>query len=214
MLQSYSVELVNLPLPEARKAAVEKFGDFADDVMAHRKEIRRLFDEQSAALEEAKTSGAKREAEKREQQTRQWGEMTTEIKTTWAKANEEAAADEKYGSYFKPVDGDEQGNQRLAKGFELADRAFSENPLAPGLDAEKRKAIVQRHAAVRNRCAAFGRLVYQNQQKADEIAALKKELAEYKDTEPPADGGSRAPAQPRPATGMAGVLDDLRKRAK
>jgi hypothetical protein len=208
------LDLVNLPLPMARKEAVEKFGEFADDVMAHRKEIRKLFDEQSAALEEARTNGEAREKETAEARKKEVGEMTGTIREQWSKANEDAASHPKYGTYFKPVEGDEQGNQRLAKGFELADRAFSENPLSKGLTPEQRTAIVQRHAAVRNRCAAFGRLVYMNETKASEIAELKKQLAEFNGAEPPADGGSAAPASPPGTKGMAGVLEDLRKRAK
>jgi hypothetical protein len=208
------LSLVNKSLPEARKEAVEKFGDFADDVMAHRKEIRRLFDEQESALTEARTSGEKRESEMREKLQKERGEATTAIKDQWAKANEAAHADEKYGTYFKPVEGDEQGNQRLAKGFELADRAFSENPMAPGLTPEQRSSIVQRHAAVRNRAAAFGRLVHFIQQRDTTIAELKAELAKYDSAEPPADtpppGGS-VEATPK---GMSGVLAELRKRAK
>lgn len=208
------LSLVNKSLPEARKEAVEKFGDFADDVMAHRKEIRRLFDEQSAALEQARTDGEKREKEMAEAGQKERTEMTAAVKEQWAKANEAAAADEKYGTYFKPIEGDEQGNQRLAKGFELADRAFSENPLAKGLTPEQRNAIVQRHAAVRNRCAAFGRLVFMNQSKDTEIAELKKQLAEFTGAEPPADGGGKPPVQPNSGKGMEGVLAELRKRAK
>lgn len=208
------LSLVNKSLPEARKEAVEKFGDFAEDVMAHRKEIRRLFDEQSAALEQAKLDGESREKQKTEAAQKEMGELGGVVKDQWAKANEAAQADEKYGTYFKPIEGDEQGNQRLAKGFELADRAFSENPFAKGLTTEQRNAIVQRHAAVRNRCAAFGRLVFQNQSKDAEIAELKKQLAEFSGVEPPADGGNKQPAQPVKTGGMTGVLAELRKRAK
>jgi hypothetical protein len=208
------LELVNMPLGKAHAAAVEKFGDLAAEVMAHRKEIRKLFDEQSAALEEARTSGEAREKQQREDRQKEVGEMSGTIRETWSKANEAAAADEKYGPFFKPVEGDEQGNQRLAKGFELADRAFSENPMAPGLTPEQRNSIVQRHAAVRNRCAAFGRLVHFVQTRDAEIAALKKQLAEYSGSEPPAEGsGGAAPAEPA-AKGMEGMLSELRKRAK
>ena len=150
------LELVNLPLGKAHELAQERFGDLAPEVMAHRKEIRKLFDEQAAALDDARKAGAEREKTQTEKQQREYGEVSKEIKETWSKANDEVTTDPNYGKFFTPVDGDEQGNQRLAKGFELADRAFSENPLAPGLTTEQRQAIVKRHAAVRNRCAAFG----------------------------------------------------------
>ena len=207
------LDLVNAPLGKAHEMAVERFGDLAPEVMAHRKEIRKLFDEQASALDEARKSGASREKEQTEKQQREFGEVSTKIRDTWSKANEEVTVDPKYGTYFTPVDGDEQGNQRLAKGFELADRAFSENPLAPGLTAEQRESIVRRHAAVRNRAAAFGRLVYQNTQSQQRITALEKELADYKGTEP-ARGGSQPPAKPgTQATGMSRIREGLSKIA-
>ena len=106
------------------------------------------------------------------------------------------------------------GNQRLAKGFELADRAFSENPLAPNLTAEQRRSIVERHAAVRNRAAAFGRLVYQNDQLTTERDALKKELAEFKSTVPGTAGSEGAPPSGTEVKGYARLRQGLEKIAK
>jgi hypothetical protein len=207
------LDLVNAPLGKAHELAVERFGDLAPEVMAHRKEIRKLFDEQATALEEARKSGAEREKNITEQSQRQFSEVSTKIRDIWSKANEEVTVDPKYGTYFTPVDGDEQGNQRLAKGFELADRAFSENPLAPGLSAEQRESIVRRHAAVRNRAAAFGRLVYQNTQSQQRIAALEKELAEYKGTEPARNGSQPAVTPSKAQPGMSRIREGLAKIA-
>ena len=208
------LELVNLPLGKAHELAVEKFGDLAGEVMGQRKEIRKLFDAQAAALDEARKSGAEREKTQTEKQQREFGEVSSTIKETWSKANEEITADPKYGKFFTPIDGDEQGNQRLAKGFELADRAFSENPLAPGLTPEQRQAIVKRHAAVRNRCAAFGRQAYQLQQKDARIVELQKQLDEFKGADPEARGSQPAPAANGKGTTMDSVLGELRKKAK
>jgi hypothetical protein len=207
------LDLVNAPLGKAHEMAVERFGDLAPEVMAHRKEIRKLFDEQSSALDEARKSGADREKNITEQSQRQYAETSTQIRETWSKANEEVTVDPKYGAYFTPVDGDQEGNLRLAKGFELADRAFSENPLAPGLTAEQRQSIVRRHAAVRNRAAAFGRLTYQNAQAKSRIAALEKQLAEYKGSEPPAGGSAPKTTTEKPS-GMSRIREGLQKIAK
>ena len=115
---------------------------------------------------------------------------------------------------FTPVDGDQEGNQRLAKGFELADRAFSENPLN-AKDGEERKAIVARHAAVRNRAAAFGRLVLMNTKAEARIAELTSELAKYKGSEPPAGGATPAPkTNGQPTSAMGRMMSELEKRAK
>lgn len=208
------LELVNLPLGKAHELATEKFGDLAPEVMAHRKEIRKLFDEQASALEDARKSGAEREKLNAETRQKQFGETSTHIKSTWSKANDEIKADPKYGKFFTPVEGDENVNQRLAKGFELADRAFSENPMN-AKTAEEREAIVKRHAAVRNRCAAFGRLVYESGVKDSRIAELEKLVKEYKGGEPETRGTTGAEKPPVAAKStMAGVLEELRKKAK
>jgi cell division protein FtsB len=205
------LELVNLPLVKAKQMATEKFGEFADEVMSHRKEIRKLHDESAAALEQARKAAGERETATGAQQK----EMQSSVLQEWNRSNEEIVSNEKYGTYFKPVEGDEQGNQRLAKGFELADRAFSESPLDPRLTPEQRKSIVQRHAVVRNRAAAFGRLVHQIGQKEARIAELEKELSGYRGSEPDAEGRRPAPtSQAAGGTKMDGVLADLRRRAK
>jgi hypothetical protein len=188
------LEIVNMPLAKAREVAREVFGDFADDVMQHRKEIKRLFDEQSQALSDARKNGAEREKLRNEQIGKFTSEIDGYIKTNWEKANAEAHGDPKYGAYFKPIEGDAEGNQRLAKGFELVDRAFAENPKDPRLNAEQRLAIIKRHAAVRNRAAGFGRLAWQNDQLKTQLAEANKKLAEYEGSTPAAGGGQGTPA--------------------
>lgn len=208
------LDLVNMPLQQARAAAVEKFGDFADDVMQHRKEIKQLSQKSNDAILDARTKGAERDKLRREEFQQKSAAMDSEITTGWTKANEKVLTHEKYGTYFKPVEGDQEGNQRLAKGFELADRAFSENPRNPNLNAEQRAAIIDRHAAVRNRCAAFGRLVFQQGQSKTRIAELEAQLATYKGATP-ATGGSAAPAAPAgEKKGLAGLRERLQGYAK
>ena len=75
-------------------------------------------------------------------------------------------------------------------------------------------AIVRRHAAVRNRAAAFGRLTYQNQQAKTRIADLEKQLAEYKGSEPPAGGSLPAKSNAAKPTGMSRIREGLQKIAK
>lgn len=208
------LEIVNLPLQQARAAAEEKFGPFANDVMQHRKEIKQLAEKQNNALEDARTKGAERDELRRQQFEQQRTKVTTEIQDTWTKANDKVMAHEKYGTFFKPVEGDQEGNQRLSKGFELADRAFSENPMAPGLSTEQRTSIIERHAAVRNRCAAFGRLVYQNNQSQARIKELETQLGTYKQADPAAAGSAAPAAQPAGKKGIAGLGERLAKYAK
>ena len=193
------LQLVQLPLAKAREAADERFGVFADDVMAHRKEIKRLFDQQNQALAKAKEDGGSRLKQMQETQQRQQAEIAKTLTDTWTKANEEIVKDANFGKYFAPVEGDEEANVRLTKGYELVDKAFSENPSNPNLTPEERQTIVRRHAAVRNRAAAFGRLVYQVTRTEQKLAAVEAELAKYKETEPTPTGGRKAPETVKPA---------------
>ena len=207
------LELVNLPLKEAKTRAMESFGDFADDVMSARKEIRGLFDAQNKALEEARKGGEQRDLERVTQMQQQQQALGKEIGELWSKSNEMAQNDERFGKYFQPVEGDEEANTRLKKGFEIADRAFSVNPLDPRLTPDQRQQIVQLHSAVRNRAAAFGKLVYQAEKNAATIAELQAELARFKSAQP---GAGEPHGQESPTTGSSAhdqVFGALRKIA-
>jgi hypothetical protein len=111
------------------------------------------------------------------------------------------------------VEGDEEANTRLKKGFEIADKAFSVNPLDPKLTPDQRQQIVQLHSAVRNRAAAFGRLVYQLEKSDATIAELKAALDKFKEAQPGA-GEPRDTTAPNGSTSARGsVLEALRKIA-
>lgn len=206
--------LVNMTLKEAKAKAMEMFGDFADDVMAHRKEIRNLFDAQNKALEEARKSAGTRD-EQRQRELAEFRQQTRkQIQEVWAEANKQALADEKYSQYFKPIEGDEEGNNRLKRGYELADKAFSAPNLEdPRLKPEQRAEIIKLHAAIRNRSAAFGRTLYQLEKSQAEIAALKAEIAKYKKAEPGQGEGSRETAPAHSASARDSIMAGLRKYA-
>lgn len=204
--------LVNEPnLRLARAKAREIFGDeFANDVMNHRNEIRKLYDEQAAAIEDArKNAGQHAETNKKAQ-----AELSQAIANEWTSVNKAAAADPTYGKYFSPKDGDQVGNQKLAKGYELVDRAFSENPQAPGLTMEQRKDIINRHAVVRNRAAAFGRMRHWLTEAETKVAALEKELKQYRGSEPTIEGRSGAEPSAPEAKGINRLYEVIRKKAK
>jgi hypothetical protein len=208
------LDIVNLPLQEARKLAVERFGDFANDAMQHRKEIRRLYDEQAAAIENVRKEGEARDKQRVEQHQQHIQAITKEMQETWNGFNEAAKADDKYGKFFQPKEGDQEWNQRLAKGTELADRAFSENPVL-AKNADERRAIIQRHAAVRNRAAAFGALVHSNNKLEEQLTEMKAKLAKYEGAEPPAGGSTPPPRGDGKAQGgWGGIHQALEKIAK
>jgi len=207
------LQLVRMPLKEARAAAEEIFGNFADDVMDARKEINNLFDAQNRAKEEARKGGAERDAQRTKQMKEMQEALSQEITRAWKEANESVLNDEKIAHIFKPVDGDDEGNKRLAKGYEMADKAFAVSPLNPNLTAQERADIVKLHAAVRNRAAAFGRLSFQNSKLSAQLKELTAELAKFKSAEPGAGEGARGERPAGPASARDQVFGALRKIA-
>lgn len=208
-------DLVNLPLGAARERAEALFGVFANDVMAYRKEIKGLWDAQSAAIEEAKKNGSQREEQQRQQMTAQGQELQKTITETWNKANAASLEHAQYGQYFKPVEGNEEINKRLTKGFALVDAAFSGVPTDPRLTPQQREQVIQRHSAVRNRAAAFGRLVYELGEAKKQLETVTKELDEIKKTEPNVTGRNGQPtAAATPAGARAQMQAALEKIAR
>lgn len=207
------LELVNMPLGKAREQANQMFGDFADDVMAARKEIRGLFDAQNKALEDARKNGAAREKARSEQWHEGRKQLESHLGQLWNAHQNEALNDEKYGAYFKPIEGDEEGNQALQKGFELARSAFARSVFDPSLKPEERAELVRRHVAVVNRAAAFGRLSHQNLKMAEELKSLKAELAKYTAAQPGAGEGDKTSAAPQHMSAKEALFAELAKRA-
>jgi hypothetical protein len=209
------LQLINMPLRQAREVAVKLFGDFANDVMSHRNEIRRLFEDQSNALEEARKNGELRE-EALKKQVQEWNSKATkEVDELWTKANQEISGNEKFVKFFKPVEGDDDGNSRLVKGYEMVDKAFSgKDPKDPRLTPEQRTELVRLHAAVRHRAAGFGRLAFFYEKAMSELASTKAELDKYRKSEPGAAGGTVKPSETKPASARDSVYGALRKLAR
>lgn len=203
MVPNDILDLVNLSLPDARKLANEKWGDFAQDAMAARKEIKDLFESKTKALDEARKTGADREKTFQENAKKWRDGVQKQIKDTWDTSNKAALDHPINGEFFKPAEGDDTRNQLLGKGFALVDEAFGKNPSDPKLTPEERAAIVKKHAAVRNRAAAFGPMKYLIAKLREKLAALEKSNGEFKASTPPAGGGTAAPGGGAPGGGSA-----------
>jgi hypothetical protein len=209
------LQLVNLPLQKAKEAAKALFGDLADDVMSHRKEIKSLFDVQLSALEEAKKVGAEREKQKAMEMEARHKEMNEFVSKNWSQANEEVAQDERFGKFFSEDPKDQSGNERLRKGFALVDKVWGENPMDPRHSPEERQRIIRSHAMLRNRAAAFGRLVATNQNLEKQIAQLSEELESFKASEPARSGSQSGSEQPQGRGPWRQQVEaELKKRAR
>lgn len=185
----------------AAEAAAEMFGNRAPVVLYHRERVQELNASRIKAIEDYKKLGGERE--------KQWQEQTAkqreQIGKLWKQANTEAI--EKYPHFFKPIDGDDEGNQLLEQGFQMADAAFSDNG---NMTPEQR---VKLHSAIRNRAAGFSRLAYQNKQLTAKIAELEQKLSEYESSEPgQGEGGGKKTETPE--ISMDSALNELDKLAK
>lgn len=177
--------LCNMKLGQARQQAEAWFGSSADDVMAHRREINRLYQDQQKALEDSRANGETRQKE----QMQSWDRLRNETATLWQKFDKEAS--EKY-EFLKPKEGDEEYNGKLEKARETVGKAFSGNALDPRLSPEDRQEIVKAQVAVRNRAIAYSTLRLENARLQAKLAEAEKSLKEYQGSEPTAGRGKAA----------------------
>ena len=211
--------LLNLRLPEARRMADELYGPLADDVMAHRKTIQELYDQQQAALEDAKKNGAEREKTRAAETAKHREKEMTVARDSFDQANKAVLEHPEHGVNFKHVEGDDELNTALDKGYAFAQQAFGEGLIMqPGLSLEQRATAAKRHAALINRAAAYGRLHLENKRKAARIAKLEKELAEFRGSVPGGGQPTSAAGAPNGAasggTARQEVYGELYKLAK
>lgn len=159
-------------------------------VMDARLRTQRANAERTKALDKYRKEGGEREKQRAEQSKKYVEELDTTYKT------ESSSSVEKYPRLFKPVDGDVQGNELLEKGFEMADAAFSPNPMLKDEHGNPQpvrgKELAKLHAAIRNKAGAFDRKVYQLGQARKQVNELKAKLAEYEASEPGGGGGLAA----------------------
>src|SRR5207247_7918703 len=191
-----------MPLGEARKFANQLFGDAADDVMAHRRKVRELSDAQNKALAEAQKNSEAREKELKTQSLQQ----QHKIATLWQDENK--AWKERFPRWFSEDPEDPDGNALLAKGYEMADAAFSRN------GDKSPEEMVKLHAELRNKAAAFPKLALHLKRARERIKELEATVAEYEKSEPPGgEGGrSRVTKPGDPWTDAYSELDSLDKK--
>lgn len=208
------LELVRMPLALARNLAEEKWGPYADDVMAQRKEIRGLYDQQARALEDARTKGAERETQTRAEMERVNADINKEVKTHWQSHNDAMLADEKVGRYLKPVEGDDEVNQRLETGFTMVDKAFALNPMDHKMNAAQREEAIKMHVAVRNRAAAFGSMRLRLERAEAKIKEQDTELSQYRGTTPELGGRASGATMPEGGDFKSRMTQKLMAKAR
>lgn len=203
--------LTGLPLGEARKKANAMFGDSADDVMFHVREVRRLAEAQRSALDEAKKNSVERAKTAQTELVRKRTEAIQQFDT----ANKELST--RYPGFFAEKEGDADGNGLLKKGFALADLMFRPDKVEADLLPASFKAemaskgrlspqnIVRLHALIRNKVANHDRLALRLGSALKELKQVKKALADYEGSAPPEGGGTRRRSK---APTLGGYLDE------
>jgi len=217
------ITLANLPLGEARSMARNLFGDAADDVMAHRRVIKELWEAQTKALHDAKSNAS--EHEKKLATQRQVEHQ--EASRLWKETNNALA--QKYPKWFAPVEGDAEGNELLRKGFSLADLHFiGSKHLTPeqveALPERFRNAIKTKgelqiqdqvflDALLRNKIASHGRIAANLKKANARIKELEESLKAYERSEPPAgrggEGGGKVGGISNPLDGANAELEAI-----
>lgn len=170
------MELANMPLGTAWKVANERFGAAAGSIMHHREVIRDLHAKQQEALETRKAQGA--EHQKKAQLAQ--GERARKLNSMWEAENKRVQ--ERFAQWFAPDPEDPEGNEKLSKGFATVDQMFNGTKLDP------EKAVLL-HVAVRNKAAAFDRLLHRNRKLQAQVEQLTKDLGEFRKSEPGAGSG-------------------------
>lgn len=179
--------LVYMSRSEARKLATELYGEDATMMMAHRDKIKELAEEQDYDL--------KTHQQKAKEFVQKNAEESKQAQQARSKAfNERIAAHvQKYPQWFKPVEGDTEGNALLEKGISLVNRLFSNGQKLTPEEA------LRLNADVYTRAAAFGRVVFQAHKLQQELAQVKKALAQYEKSTPKPTDRSRKPEK-KPST--------------
>lgn len=208
------LDLVNMPLMKARERADELYGASSNEVMAYRKEIRGLYEQQSQALEQAKKAGVEKATKESQEREILMKSLQEDVTKQWEQVNKEYSEHETNGKYLKPVEGNDEINTRLEKGFKFVDETSKINVWDPNLTPEQRKDAIKRHAAVRARAAAFGRVRYELESVQKELSDARAKLAEYEKSTPTFGGDSReASATANSGGHMSGLMQRLQKRA-
>lgn len=175
---------------EASQIAEQLFGPNAKASYAIQLRDRILQKHQDAlaAREEFKTKGIE-QSRLTEKQQQEQAEARAQ---SFTKAVDEAV--EKYPKWFKPEEGDTEGNELLEIGTMLADAAFG-GQIKDGKTGELRDPtpdeIPLLHAQMRNKAAGFDRLAYKFNKAQKRITELEELLGQYEGTEP---GGGEVPS--------------------
>lgn len=212
-------KLVTLDDNSAADLANELFGETkASLILLERDKVLEKAAAQQKVLEDFRKNGAEREKQLQQQHAEQY-KRENEI---WEKLNTEAK--EKHPEFFKPVEGDDKGNQMLERGYARMQAAFNGGKWTDKdgiVHTLSRQELINLHNEMFNKSAGFNAIVHRKDTKINslqaEVDALKKELEQFKSSEPgKGEGQSKSISdEPEAPSGtMNSLLAGLDKLAK
>jgi hypothetical protein len=202
--------LIQLPFGKDRQEANRLFGDSAEDALQYARKIRELAEDQSEWVENNKKLAGQKAQEREAHMKASQIERTKAFES----ANSELA--EKYPFWFKPKEGDKEGNATLAAGEALTALMFSK-PSAEQVkllpkrfreDIEKNGRLspdsqIRLHALIRSKAMNHDRIARWMKSLRQELKETKEALAQYEQSEPPTGGMTR-----RRTSGGTAIDDD------
>jgi hypothetical protein len=178
--------LVGMSTIEAARKANDLFGAAGSEMMAHRRAILDRIGARDRALDEWRTKGSEREA----QRQRETEEGHSKVVGMWESTMKDLT--ESNRELFGDDEADADGNELLKKADAIVRLAFTGEGLKEGLTAEQRREMVTKaQANVAIRARAFGRERLRSIRLQEKVADLEAKLAEFKSSEP--GGGNVAP---------------------
>lgn len=215
-------KLANLGLKEAKAAAVEMFGEFADTAMEHRSHIRRVSEARSQAMKDAKENAAAR-TKKIQEAFQSQHKAIVEAAIVQVQALEsDIMSNPKLREFLRPkvapegqqlTPEEQEWNDDITSGYARVDSTFAKAPSDHSLTPEQRQKLIEQRFEVRNCAAAYKPLKKLYLRALEKIKALESDVAQYS-ASTPATGGS-IPASPghQPTSARAQLHQALEQTA-
>jgi hypothetical protein len=207
-------ELINLDPVKRLAVAKEKFGDLAQEVIDHAKDVRNLLITRNKALDEAKVKGKERETQQSELMTRQMKAFEGKVREWYyaAEAEWNKDPDAKLFDTITREDGKEltpeetEHNKLVEKGKALS--AWVSKHPKDAKTPEEAAEIVRKQYAILKRAIHFAPLRRLYKAVVKERDALKKENDQYRGTTPTTAGRiTNGHAATAAKSGVKGMFD-------
>lgn len=196
-------KFADMDIPTARETIRRMVPDVQDasDVRRHTDSIRMLKEKHKVALEKAWTDSDKWQKDQQSKYQQSIADRDNAFKAIheentnfFKQYDQEARA--KF-EYLKPIEGDDEWNQKIEQAESFVDESLASNPNDPRLSKEARSEMIRRNTAVIHRSKMFGPLKLENKRLKAKNSELQKKIDAYGSSEPkPGNGQDKRTATP------------------